>query len=813
MNLWANFWLVVSDLSKIKLVSNIFRIRGDKKLINNKIKEAKIKKKLEKNKKVSLMGFVLLTASAIIAFYTFPSLSTAGWIAIIFAFITAMCWFIPIGIAAAEMATIKGWAEGGIFTWVRNLLGPRNGFIVTWLQFQVTFGFVAMILFVLSSFSFAFAGADGYNYFNTLKLGTTLNQATSVNFSKNFSNGALYGIGIVVVAGLIFMSLLGQKRTHQFGQVALIIGILLPFFIILGFQIYTVATMPDPLYFIGKHFQKEPHLDPSVTGTSYELNKTFMSSVVMASFMAFSFSLHGVEVSAIAANRMDNPSKKYPQAMMIVVISALVCIIIGSIMISMTVPTSTLSFNGGLVQTIMFNLSVGGIDVKLPDGTVAHYKTLAHAYSVIETQYGTAAANQVMYQFVHGHPINTGSDLARSDLLTLTSEVNDPLKNPSLFISVMNIETNKMAMQGLQAITFFIGIGVFVEVSVWMSNLSTGLNYAMRKAHFPAWVTYRLKNGSALTVAILWIVLLMCIFAIYMFGYNSLMQYKGQTISDILANEIRINQDQKEPMALLSNQNLDEIKLMARSIYEHSHAPGAQANVLHFDFNKHANSEVKAIYDKIKDYIGINAVASGTPASITNISFISNVVSQISMYYIGYNIFLIGYLRYVFKANWLRREFRVKWSWLQISLALLAMGVNTFAVVATYLPAAPELYPGQEAYYVFISIALPMFICTLLLGLFIYLINYAWNKKRGINLSEHSNLTNVDQNVLDVINNWHLYKDQKEFAKFERHVQLLQQKQVIVRTTKDKAQRELVANEMQYLAAEIATRFAPEEEH
>jgi len=44
-------------------------------------------------------------------------------------------------------------------------------------------------------------------------------------------------------------------------------------------------------------------------------------------------------------------------------------------------------------------------------------------------------------------------------------------------------------------------------------------------------------------------------------------------------------------------------------------------------------------------------------------------------------------------------------------------------------------------------------------------------------------------------------------------VQLLQQKQVIVRTTKDKAQRELVANEMQYLAAEIATRFAPEEEH
>ncbi|WP_038102499.1 APC family permease [Ureaplasma diversum] len=780
-------------------------------MIDNKKGLAKIHKKLAKNKKVSLMGFVLLTASAIIAFYTFPSLSTAGWIAIIFAFITAMCWFIPIGIAAAELATMKGWTEGGIFTWVRNLIGPRAGFLVTWLQFNVTFGFVAMILFVLSSFSFAFGGAEGYNYINTLKLGTTLNQASSINLSTDYQPGAVYGIAVVLIAGLIGLSLWGQKRCHQLGQFALIIGILLPFAVVVGFSIYTVATLDNPLYFIGERFQKEAHLDPSATGTSYELNKTFMSSTVMASFMAFSFSLHGVEVSAIAANRMENPSKLYPRAMMIVVIAALTCIVIGSVTISMTVPTPTLSFNGGLVQTVMFNLTVGGIDVKLPNNEVQHYKTLAHAYEMIEQNYGTAAANQVMHQFVYGTPIggeNAVATLATADPWVKVADLNNPKINPSQFINVVNHDTNRVAMQGLQAISFFITLGVFVEVSVWMSNLSTGLNYAMRKSHFPNWATYRLKNGSPLTIALIWIGLLSGIFAVYIFGYTGLFAYSGRTITDVLSNEVAEDGILKP----IDDAKLNEIKDKLFTYYDpHAHhGTHPHTDVFHHDFKKWETAQINEFFKFVENRIGFEPVASGTPASVTNVSFISNVVSQISMYYIGYNIFLIGYLSYVFKSNYIRREFKIKHKWVQVTLALLAMGVNTFAVVATYLPAAPELYPGKEVFYVFISIALPMFIGTLFLGLFFYLINYWWNKKRGVCLVERPNHTNVDQNVLDVVRNWHLYKDKEEFKKFGRHVQLLQEKDILINKTKDYNKRKLLASEMEYLAVEISTRFAPE---
>ncbi|MCV3728417.1 APC family permease [Ureaplasma miroungigenitalium] len=777
-------------------------------MINNEIKEKKVLKKLEKNKKVSLIGFVLLTASAIVAFYTFPSLSTAGWIAIIFAFVTAFCWFIPIGMAAAEMATIKGWTHGGLFTWVRNLIGPRAGFLVTWLQFQVTFGFVAMVLFILSSFSFGFAGGAGYNYFNTLKLGTTLNQASSINLSKTFNSGSAYGIAIAVLFVLIMLSLWGQKRVHQMGQIALIIGILLPFAIVLGFSFYTIANLDDPLYYIGKSFLKEGHLSPNVTGSSYELNKTFMSSTVMASFMAFSFSLHGVEVSAIASNRMNNPSKQYPRAMAIVVAIALICIVIGSIMISMTVPTSTLSFNGGLVQTIMFNLSVGGVDVKLPNETDAtHFTTLAHAYEVVERDYGTAAANQVMYQYIYHESLNDvladANSQAAAGLLVKSDELANPIANPSQFIQVIDRPIDHTAMRGFQTISFFTGIGVLIEVSVWMSNLSTGLNYAMRQAHFPKWTTYQIKNGSALTVSFLWFILLSGIFAVYMFGYNSLLGYEGKTITDILANE-GVNADGEK--LNLSTAQLDNIKEQFRAIY-HYDANNTKAIIYHFDFNHISNEQVQKVMDNIANVTGYQPVASGIPASVTNIGFISNVVSQISMYYIGYNIFLIGYIRFVIKANYLKRSFRIKHRWLQILLASLAIGVNSFAVVATYLPAAPELYPGATAYYVFISIALPMFICTLTFGLMVYLINYIWNKKRGVNLKEMPNLSNVDQNVLDLIKNPQLYVDDYRFADKQARIAFMKYKYEQYLTLKNKDELRRANKELAYLSQEFERSF------
>lgn len=690
--------------------------------------EKAIKKRLKRNKKLSLMGFVVVTASAIVAFYTFPSLSTAGWIAIIFAIITALCWFLPLAMAAAEMATVKGWTHGGIFTWVRNMLGPRMGFMVNWLQFQVTLGFVAMIFFCLTSFGFSFAGVEGYNFINSLKFGTTFNQPSNINYSHSFNRTAVMFIGLGLLVIIMGLSLLGQHKTHKLGQFGFTAGILLPFLIVTGFSIYTIATMDDPLALIGKSFQKSHHFDLVNMGSSYLMNKQFMTSTVMASFMAFMFSLHGVEVSAIAANRMKNPSKMYPKAMSIVVALALICAILGSITISMTVPTSTLSFTGGTVQSMIFTMSVEGVTVN-----GIHYNTLAEAYAKIESLKGPVAAEAMFNQYIYG--VNNFNENAI-----------DPITGMPIFTKIKVSSPSNALMGGIQTLSFFAGIGVFVEIAVWTSNLSNGLCYAMEKQHFNKVVTYRLKNGSPLTVTLFNIVFIMVMFSIFTYSYAGLDSYMGKSLQDVLTQPVNnVN------FAGLNEQNVNKIREILKPLYHTE--DGFQSYIKH----NISSSEVQTALAQIKNITGFEVVASGIPASETNIAFISNVIMQISTYFVGYTIFLISYIKFAIKGKHLDRQFKIKWRWLQITFAILAMCTTLFAAVATYLPAAPELYPGKEVYFNFLAVSLPCYIIVVFIGLFIYEMNRLRLKKLNLNISENRNVTIGSLEQLDLNLNYHFY--------------------------------------------------------
>ena len=64
-------------------------------------------------------------------------------------------WFLPVALCAAEMSTVEGWQNGGIFSWVSQTLGERFGFAAIFFQwFQITVGFVTMIYFILGALSY-----------------------------------------------------------------------------------------------------------------------------------------------------------------------------------------------------------------------------------------------------------------------------------------------------------------------------------------------------------------------------------------------------------------------------------------------------------------------------------------------------------------------------------------------------------------------------------------------------------------------------------------------------------------------------------
>ena len=68
-----------------------------------------------KAKQLTLLGFFAITASMVMAVYEYPTFATSGFSLVFFLLLGGILWFIPVGLCAAEMATVDGWEEGGVF--------------------------------------------------------------------------------------------------------------------------------------------------------------------------------------------------------------------------------------------------------------------------------------------------------------------------------------------------------------------------------------------------------------------------------------------------------------------------------------------------------------------------------------------------------------------------------------------------------------------------------------------------------------------------------------------------------------------------
>ncbi|MEZ2697380.1 amino acid permease, partial [Hafnia alvei] len=104
---------------------------------------------------LSLLGFFAITASMVMAVYEYPTFATSGFSLVFFLLLGGILWFIPVGLCAAEMATVEGWEEGGVFTWVSKTLGERWGFAaISFGYLQIAVGFIPMLYFILGALSF-----------------------------------------------------------------------------------------------------------------------------------------------------------------------------------------------------------------------------------------------------------------------------------------------------------------------------------------------------------------------------------------------------------------------------------------------------------------------------------------------------------------------------------------------------------------------------------------------------------------------------------------------------------------------------------
>lgn len=80
-------------------------------------------------KTLGFFGFFAITASMVMTVYAYPNFASSGMHLIFFLVLGGVFWFLPVALCAAEMATVKGWETGGIYSWVGRTLGKRLSLI------------------------------------------------------------------------------------------------------------------------------------------------------------------------------------------------------------------------------------------------------------------------------------------------------------------------------------------------------------------------------------------------------------------------------------------------------------------------------------------------------------------------------------------------------------------------------------------------------------------------------------------------------------------------------------------------------------
>lgn len=267
--------------------------------------------KTDTKKQLTMFGFFTLTASMLMSSDEYPVFAESGLEAVFFLVLCGILWFLPVALCSAEMATVEGLTDGGVYSWVGKTLGRRFGFLAIFFQwFQVNINFITMIYFIIGSLSYA-ANIPTLNENPCIKL---------VAF-------------LIIYWGTTLFQLKGIGRTAALVKWCFIIGIIIP----------SILHVVLAVYYIGTGGTIEFDTNPSAIIPKID---GFASLAVVLPFvLAYS----GIEASASHINEMKNP-KDYHKVLILLVVVAVLFDSIGGLSIATVVSPQNLSMNTGVIQ-------------------------------------------------------------------------------------------------------------------------------------------------------------------------------------------------------------------------------------------------------------------------------------------------------------------------------------------------------------------------------------------------------------------------------------------------------------------------------
>lgn len=266
---------------------------------------------------ISKFAFFAMTASLFLTVYEYPTFAQSGQTLIFYLILCGFLWFLPVALCAAELATVKGYSDGGIFSWVGKPLGTSMGFAALFFQwFQITVGFVTMFYFIIGVFA---------SFLNIPQL----NDVPWIKFT----------LVLLLFWTTTLLQFRGTSFTAKIAKYAFSLGIVLPVLALVVLAIY---------YFNNGHT-----ISTNFTGVDF-----FPKEGNLAAMTAFVLTYMGVEASAPKAVGLNNFRRSYPLIMMGLVLVGVVLCTLGGSIVAMVIE-GPISSSEGLIDTYRVLISPG----------------------------------------------------------------------------------------------------------------------------------------------------------------------------------------------------------------------------------------------------------------------------------------------------------------------------------------------------------------------------------------------------------------------------------------------------------------------
>ena len=263
-----------------------------------------------KQPRISLFVLAMMNTAVVVGLEGLPEVGSFGLPLIVYYAFFTVCFFLPVGLVAAELGV--GWPhDGGVYRWIREALGERWAFIGIWCQWvQILVWYPTVLAVCAVSLSYAIApGLHDVGWFKVVVALVIFWSATLVNFR-------------------------GLKISGWVTTALLYLGTLLPVVLAIGLAAWWLGS--------GK---------PSAIPLQWSDVVPRIDSIgeVVGVCAIFSF-LSGLEVNSVHFKHVRNPQRSIPLSLLFSGILVLGISVLGALSVAVLVPVGEIDLAAGALQ-------------------------------------------------------------------------------------------------------------------------------------------------------------------------------------------------------------------------------------------------------------------------------------------------------------------------------------------------------------------------------------------------------------------------------------------------------------------------------